>query len=92
MAISKRKAAGEKKERDIEKLEKMIDKGGSSIQKNRENDDDELKVVNVRMWQSVIREIDELLPKIPKKERPKRHGWIIEAVMEKLERDKKLYK
>lgn len=92
MAVSRKK---NKKAAPIDEkaLNQIIDKGGSSIKDNRGDSEKEdvKKTVNVILWKSTIQEIDDMLLKIPLKERKKRHAWIIEAIHEKLEKDKKTY-
>jgi hypothetical protein len=55
-------------------------------------EEDKQKGVIIRMYPDMIQEIDELLKKLPKRNRPSRNAWILKAVEEKLKREKKNHK
>lgn len=76
---------------DEKKIEALISKGGSStLVKEMESaeDDDAIKTVLVRTYESQVQEIDRLLAQIPKRNRPSRNAFIVEAIEEKMQREK----
>ncbi len=78
---------------DERKIEALINKGGSSTKAKPEvvdqPDEDAIKTVLLRLYQSQLTEIEEVLAKIPKRQRPSRHAYIIQALEEKIQRDSK---
>ena len=76
---------------DEKKIEALIGKGGSStlarVPKIIE-DDDAIKTVLVRTYESQVQEIDQLLAQLPKRQRPSRNAYIVEAIEERIKRDK----
>lgn len=69
-------------------IEKFINQGGSSIGEVKSfTEDDPIKNVQLRIYQSMIAEIDELLEKRPPRQKISRHQWIIDAIEEKKERE-----
>ncbi|OZI07030.1 hypothetical protein BWI93_16705 [Siphonobacter sp. BAB-5385] len=78
---------------DEKKIEALINKGGSSTKVKPEvidqPDEDAIKTVLLRLYQSQLTEIEEVLAKIPKRQRPSRHAYIIQALEEKIQRDSK---
>ncbi|MDR6197143.1 hypothetical protein [Siphonobacter sp. SORGH_AS_0500] len=78
---------------DEKKIEALINKGGSSTKAKPEVvdnlDEDAVKTVLLRLYQSQLTEIEEVLAKIPKRQRPSRHAYIIQALEEKIQRDLK---
>ena len=73
-------------------IEAVIAKGGSPV--NDTEPDDEIKHVNTRLTAGIIRQIDELRASRPRRLGSPKPGislrdWIVEAVLEKLERDRK---
>ncbi|OIN55786.1 hypothetical protein BLX24_28255 [Arsenicibacter rosenii] len=76
---------------DEKKIEALINKGGSSTlakQPMANEDEDEIKTVLLRTYESLVQEIDEFLLTIPKRSRPSRNAYIVEAVQQRLQRDK----
>ena len=74
-------------------IEAVINKGGSPIPVE-EGDPQTLRHVSARLTDEIIREIDMLRAARPRKMGSPKMGvslrdWIIEAVMEKLQRDKR---
>ena len=75
------------------KIEALIEKGGSSVAVERmANNDDEKQQLRLVAYTSQLREIEEVLNQMPKRGRPSRHAWILQAIDEKLQRDKKKLK
>lgn len=74
---------------DEHKAMSFISKGGKTTQEEEEPEEVKKEGVLVRMYPDVIEDIDKLIKKIPKRYRPTRTGWIIQAIEEKLKRDKK---
>ena len=73
-------------------IEAVVSRGGQVARIENEQDD-AIKHVNTRLTASVIRQIDALRAKRPRKMGSPKVGislrdWIVEAVLEKLERDK----
>jgi hypothetical protein len=77
---------------DEKAIETLINKGGSSIQKKTESkvsqDEDLLKSILLRVYQSQLDEVEEILQNIPKRQRPSRHAYIVKALEEKVQKDK----
>jgi hypothetical protein len=73
---------------DEKKAIAFINQGGSTAAKPLEEDDVQKGVI-VRMYSDMIEEIDTLLKSIPKRKRPSRNAWIIQAIEDKLKKDKK---
>ncbi|GAB2517119.1 hypothetical protein [Spirosoma aerophilum] len=76
---------------DESTVEALINKGGSStLAKPAETnqDEDRIKTIPLRTYESHIREIDELLSGIPKRQRPSRNAYIVQAIEARLQRDK----
>lgn len=76
---------------DEKKVEALINKGGSStLAKAQEimEDDDVIKTVLVRTYESQVKEIDQLLLRMPKRGRPSRNAYIVQAIEERIQRDK----
>lgn len=73
----------------------VINKGGKPTIDVTDNEpDDTPKHVNTRLTRGILRQIDALRASRPRKPgSPKlgisQHDWIVEAVLEKLERDRK---
>ena len=76
---------------DEKKIEALIEKGGSSTQAVKKTQaqaqDDDLKPVLIRIFQSQLNEIEETISKLPKRQKLSRHAWIIQAIEEKIDRD-----
>ena len=76
---------------DEKEIEALINKGGSSTQVREievAEDEDAIKTVLVRTYASLLHEIDQLILQIPKRNRPSRNAYIVEAIKEKMRRDK----
>ena len=76
---------------DEKKIEALIDKGGSSTLVNvpaTPADDDAIKTVLVRTYKSQVQEIDQILAQLPKRQRSSRNTYIVEAIDERIKRDK----
>lgn len=86
MAIAKKP---ERKNKQTPSLDSLIEKGGSTAKRPGKSKDD-ITFVQLRLPQGTIDEIDEVLEKRTPK--PTRHHWLLEAIYEKLERDKTLWK
>ena len=71
-------------------IEALIEKGGSSAHVNsiELTDEDIVKPVLLRLYNSHINDIGEILRQLPKRQRVSRHAYIIQAVEEKIQRDK----
>jgi hypothetical protein len=94
MAITKRPAPKDKtaEEPQID-VDALINKGGSiarpesSLPKDKPaGEPEKTAVVNLRMPATMLAEIDEILS--TKKVRSSRHVWLLEAIWEKVEREK----
>ena len=82
-------------EQDEQKIEAFISGGGSepetpsptseSPKSVGEFQDDEIKKVQLRLPQSLMDSIDQVLAQ--RRPKPSRHQWILEAIYEKLERE-----
>ena len=93
MAIARKPKKGAKNEAsDVNEktIEALISKGGSSTkaQKLEESDEDNLKGILVRLYQSQISDIAGILESLPKRQRVSRHAYIVQAIDEKIQRDK----
>ena len=66
-------------------VQRFINQGGSVA--TNEDDSTEVMPVNIRPPVSVVREIDTLLSK--RRVKISRHTWLMEAIIEKLERELK---
>lgn len=76
---------------DEKEIEALISKGGSSTlvkEPEAAEDEDAIKTVLVRTYESQVQEIDQLLAQIPKRNRPSRNAFIVEAIEEKMQREK----
>lgn len=76
---------------DEKEIEALISKGGSSTlvkEPEATEDEDAIKTVLVRTYESQVQEIDQLLAQIPKRTRPSRNAFIVEAIEEKMQREK----
>jgi hypothetical protein len=70
-------------------IENFIKQGGSSYVEEKKDIpvEDPLKNVQLRVYQSMIQEIDTLVKKRPPRKRISRHQWILDAIEEKKERE-----
>ncbi len=78
------------------KIQAVINKGGSVIQADDPPKEDTFKNFNIRILESELQAINQLREKRPKARGQKRsgislHDWIIEAIQEKTEREKKKF-
>ena len=74
---------------DDPKIKEIIDRGGSVLSDRREEVyEDEQKNLQLRLYQSMISEIDERRKKVKRGKKPSRHSWIVDAIEEKLERER----
>lgn len=76
---------------DEKKIEALINKGGSStLAKDPAptEEEDAIKTVLLRTYTSQIQEIDQLLLTMPKRSRPSRNAYIVQAIEERMQRDK----
>jgi hypothetical protein len=73
---------------DEKKAIAFINQGGSTANKISDEEDIQKGVI-VRMYTDMIDDIDNLLKSIPKRKRPSRNAWIIQAIEEKLKREKR---
>lgn len=78
---------------DEDKALKFITKGGSVAareeEKTADEDQDEKIGLIVRMYKEEKEEVESFIRKLPKRERVSRNQWILTAIREKLDRDKK---
>lgn len=72
-----------RRESNEKKVKELINKGGSSTRGGGERI---LKNLQVRLYSDVIEEIDRHLEKFPGK--VSRHSWIVEAIHDKLEKER----
>lgn len=74
---------------DDAKIKEIIDRGGSVLSDRREEVyEDTQKNLQLRLYQSMISEIDERRKKVKRGKKPSRHSWIVDAIEEKLERER----
>lgn len=73
---------------DEKKAIAFINQGGSTAAEPSEQEDVQKGVI-IRMYSDMIEEIDMLLKSIPKRRRPSRNAWIIQAIEDKLKKDKR---
>ena len=73
---------------DDAKVKEVIGRGGS-VANDRQEDiyEDEQRNVQLRLYQSMIAEIDERRSKVRRGKKPSRHSWIVAAIEEKLDRE-----
>lgn len=83
MSISKKPVAVTNSESLSEQeVQQIINRGGSVAQSEIREDD--LKRLQLRLYASMVAEIDEACAQRPKRYRLSRHSWIVEAIEEKL--------
>jgi hypothetical protein len=99
MAISGRpprpaQAAELRQEPDEQTVRKLIHKGGSVAEAGRTVDPESIKpkLVQLRLYPDMLQDIDAVREKTPMRRRRKlsRHEWILQAIEEKLAREKEL--
>lgn len=74
---------------DEQKAMNFIRQGGSVAQPTTETDDEKMVGVIVRMYPDMKQEVDSHIKALPKRSRPSRNAWILQAIEEKLKRDSK---
>ena len=85
MAIAKKPTR--EKNQQSPSLDSLIDKGGSTAKRSNKSKND-ISLVQLRLPQGTVDEIDGVLEqKMPK---PTRHHWLLEAIYEKLKKDKEM--
>ena len=74
---------------DDARVKEIIGRGGS-VANDRQEDvyEDEQRNVQLRLYQSMIAEIDERRSKVRQGKKPSRHSWIVAAIEEKLDRER----
>ncbi len=87
MALSRKPKKEKVSKIKEDKVTELILKGGSSPDKvvTKQEKDDDIKFVQLRIPVDQLREIDILVKKRPGK--LSRHTWIMEAIFEKIKRD-----
>jgi hypothetical protein len=76
-------------ELDDVRIKEIIDRGGSVFgDRHKESYEDEQKNVQLRLYQSMIAEIDEHRKRVKRGKKPSRHSWIVDAIAEKLDRER----
>jgi hypothetical protein len=87
-------AVGPKQEPDEQIVRKLIHKGGSVAEAGRSLDPGSIKpmLVQLRLYPEMVAEIDVVRKNIGGKRHraPSRHAWIVQAIEEKLAREKGL--
>ncbi|MBO0952886.1 hypothetical protein [Fibrella forsythiae] len=78
---------------DEKHIEALISKGGSSTlakeaKPTTSPEEDAIKTILIRTYESQVQEIDQLLAGLPKRQRLSRNAFIVEAIEEKIKRDK----
>ena len=70
-------------------IDRVINRGGS-VPSEQSNSfyEDEQKSVQLRLYQSTIDEIDALRDQVRKGKKPSRHAWLVQAISEKLDRER----
>lgn len=73
---------------DDSRVNEVIRRGGSvANDRLEEGYEDEQRNVQLRLYQSMIAEIDERRSKVRRGKKPSRHSWIVAAIEEKLDRE-----
>jgi hypothetical protein len=71
------------------RIKEVIGRGGSVAQDQAAQEyEDEQKNVQLRLYQSMIAEIDERRSQVRRGKRPSRHAWIVAAIEEKLNKER----
>lgn len=87
-------AVAPKQEPDEQTVRKLINKGGSVADLSRPDDADSLKpmLVQLRLYPDMVEEIDAVRKNSGgrKHRAPSRHAWIVQAIEEKLAKEKGL--
>ena len=79
---------------DEKKIEALINKGGSATRKGDQQPDSEDGKHPIRLipYTSQLRDIERVISQLPERKRPSRHAYILQAIDEKLQRDKRKLK
>ena len=79
---------------DEKKIEALISKGGTSTkaQPVQDADDNQKTAIKLLPYQSQLNDIQAILEQMPKRNRPSRHAYILQAIDEKVQRDRKKLK
>jgi len=78
------------REKTKKSVEAIVNKGGSSIKEHRSNGNGaEIKRISLRLFTDFHERINALRETRRGSRRISLHGWILEAIEEKLERDEK---
>lgn len=78
----------EKKKAPV-KIEEIINKGGSSIKENRSSSNGDIKRMTLRLFTDLSDRINSLRETRTGSQKVSLHGWILEAIAEKLDRDER---
>ena len=71
------------------RVKEVIGRGGSVANDRQEEVyEDEQRNVQLRLFQSMIAEIDEHRSRVRRGKKPSRHSWIVAAIEEKLDRER----
>lgn len=79
---------------DEKKIDALISKGGTATkaQPVQGADDNQRTAIKLITYQSQLNDIQAILDKMPQRNRPSRHAYILQAIDEKIERDRKKLK
>ena len=79
---------------DERKIEALISKGGTSTKAKpvQDLDDNQKTAIKLLPYQTQLNDIQAILEQMPKRNRPSRHAYILQAIDEKIERDQKRLK
>lgn len=89
MAKIQRKKRDEVSEAEVLKI---LNQGGKSIQANRVETVDVPKRIQLRLYPNQIADIDDLRAMRRGSNKVSRHAWIVEAIEEKMKRERDTYK
>ena len=88
MALRSIKSNPKQPQKNEKEIEKFINQGGSSFgEDDVALEEDPIKKVQLRIFESQLKEIDNIIEKKPRRERVSRHQWIIDAIEEKKQRE-----
>lgn len=79
---------------DEKKIEALISKGGTSTKAKpiQDADDNQKTAIKLLPYQSQLNDIQAILEQMPKRNRPSRHAYILQAIDDKIQRDRKKLK
>ena len=70
-------------------VEKLINKGGSvPTEKTSETTTPKIRLVQLRLTDDLLNEIDSIRNQFRGHPKPSRHSWILEAIIEKIDNNK----